>query len=102
MRREFITVSILLIDWNAFESFANSLGGYYISTNAKEFAQSGGLYANVSTKFTDINELYFGFEVGSTGMCITAIIIGAFVAYMEYKALPLAIKHAYNLFIKKS
>lgn len=84
-----------------FRAFANSLGGYYIATNAKEFAKESGLYANISTKFTDINELYFGFEVGGAGMVVTAIIIGAFVAYMEYKALPLAIRHAYNLFIKK-
>lgn len=84
-----------------FRAFANSLGGYYIATNAKEFAKDSGLYANISTKFTDINELYFGWEVGGFGMGITAIIIGGFVAYMEYKALPLAIRHAYNLFIKK-
>lgn len=83
-----------------FRAFANSLGGYYIATNAKEFEQSGGLYANMSTKFTDINELYFGWEVGGVGMVVTAIIIGGFVAYMEYKALPLAIRHAYQLFIK--
>lgn len=84
-----------------FRAFANSLGGYYIATNASELVKGSGLYASLSTKFTDINELYFGFEVGGTGMVVTAIIIGGFVAYMEYKALPLAIRHAYNLFIKK-
>lgn len=84
-----------------FRAGANSLGGYYIAANAAEYAEKSGLYANFSTKFTDINELYFGLHLGAFGMIVTAVIIGGFVAYMEYKALPLAIRHAYNLFIKK-
>lgn len=84
-----------------FRAGANSLGGFYIATNAAEYAEKSGLYASLSTKFTDINELYFGLHLGTFGMIVTACIIGGFVAYMEYKALPLAIRHAYNLFIKK-
>ena len=86
-----------------FRGVANILGGYYISMNAKALAQEGGLYASAAVKFTNIAKLYLGFETEThnVGMVITSVLIGGFVAYVEWRALPIAIKHAYNLFIKK-
>lgn len=82
-----------------FRAFANALGGYYICINAETFKDTKNWYASIVSTFTDITDLYFGMNLGSWGIIGTAIIIGGIVAYMEYKALPLALKHAHNLFI---
>lgn len=82
-----------------FRAFANALGGYYICINAENFEGATNWYASIVSTFTDISELYFGMYLGSWGIIGTAIIIGGIVAYMEYKALPLALKHAHDLFI---
>jgi len=82
-----------------FRAFANALGGYYICINAENFKDATNWYASIVSTFTDITDLYFGMNLGSWGIIGTAIIIGGIVAYMEYKALPLALKHAHDLFI---
>lgn len=82
-----------------FRAFANALGGYYICINAESFKGAANWYTSIISTFTDITDLYFGMNLGSWGIIGTAIIIGGIVAYMEYKALPLALKHAHDLFI---
>lgn len=83
-----------------FRAFSNALGGYYIAINATDLAKTSTFYGAIATKFTNINELYFGYETGSVGMIITTIIVAILVTTLEFKTLAIAIKHWYKLFIE--
>lgn len=83
-----------------FRFIASAFGGYYMAAQAIDFAQKSGLNSESFEKFTNIDVIYFGFEVGNVGLIVTALFIAFFMGLIEFLALPYAIKQWYLQFIK--
>jgi hypothetical protein len=84
----------------SFRFVASAFGGYYMAAEAIELAKKSNLNSDLLEKFTNIDVIYFGFEVGNAGLIITALLIALFMGLIEFLALPYAINQWYLKFIK--
>jgi len=84
----------------SFRFVASAFGGYYMAAEAIELAKKSNLNSDLLEKFTNIDLIYFGFEVGNAGLITTALFIALFMGLIEFLALPYAINQWYLKFIK--
>jgi hypothetical protein len=71
-----------------------------MAAEAIELAKKSNLNSDLLEKFTNIDLIYFGFEVGNAGLITTALFIALFMGLIEFLALPYAINQWYLKFIK--